>query len=162
MSNFTHNIEIFFGAINDVERSIFTYMIIQNKNVIDLWRTQHKYFTNYKESKNRLQLVFIRSIFGQCCNAHQIDTNKPVIEGLVLRFYFPTTNSITQHGSMYYIDRCVGTYIGLFFVITDRGPIQLNYEYQIVPSPLYPFLSQPKVAITIEMLCHYPSPRKED
>lgn len=36
MSNFTHGIEIGFGAINDVERSIFTYVIIQNENVIDL------------------------------------------------------------------------------------------------------------------------------
>lgn len=162
MSNFTHGIEIGFGAINDVERSIFTYMIIQNENVIDLWRTQHKYFTNYKESKNIFQLVFIRNIFGQCCNTHQIDTNKPVTEGLVLRFHFAATSSIAQKCSMYYIDRCVGTYIGLLFVITDRGPIQLNYEYQIVPSPLYPFSSQRKVAITIEMLCHYPSPRKKD
>lgn len=36
MSNFTHGIEIGFGVINDVERSIFTYVIIQNENVIDL------------------------------------------------------------------------------------------------------------------------------
>lgn len=75
MSNFTHNKEIVFGVINDVERSIF----------------------------------------GECCNAHQIATNKPVIEGLVLRLHFPATNSIAQQGSMYYVD--------LFFVITDRGPI---------------------------------------
>jgi chromatin remodeling complex protein RSC6 len=36
MSNFTHGIEVCFGAINDVERSIFAYVIIQNENVIDL------------------------------------------------------------------------------------------------------------------------------
>lgn len=122
----------------------------------------NKYFTNYKESKNRFQLVFIQSIFGQCCNTHQVDTNKPVTEGLVLRFHFAATNSIAQQCPMYYIGRCVRSYIGLLFVITDRCLIQLNYEYQIVPSPLYPFSSQPKVAITIEMLCYYPSPQKED
>lgn len=122
----------------------------------------NKYFTNYKENKNRLQLVFIRSIFGQCCNTHQIDINKPVTEDLILHFHFAATNSIAQQYSMYYIDRRVRSYIGLLFVITDRCPIQLNYEYQIVLSPLYPFSSQPKVAITIEMLCYYPSSRKED
>lgn len=111
MSNFTHGIEISFGAINDVERSIFA---------------------NYKESKNIFQLVFIRSIFGQCCNTHQIDINKPVTEGLVLRFHFAATNSISQQCSMHYIDRCVGTYIGLLFVITDRGPSKCYAIIQVL------------------------------
>lgn len=48
MSNFTHDIELNFGAINDVERSIFTYMIIQNKNVKDLWNTTNTLPTTRK------------------------------------------------------------------------------------------------------------------
>lgn len=48
VSNFTHGIEIGLGAINDVECGIFTYVTIQNEDVIDVWNTTNTLPTTRK------------------------------------------------------------------------------------------------------------------